>query len=78
MRYGHVWFGMAGKVLLVEFGRVLVRFVLAGMASPGVVSCAVDGSGVVWLARLGMVVLSYGELSSGLLRYGMAGKARLG
>lgn len=58
MRYGHVWFGRAGR------------------ASPGVVSCAVDGSGVglagevrscefgigwvrkgkAWLARLGVVV----------------------
>ena len=55
MRYGHVWFGMTGKVLLVEFGRVLVRFVLAGMASPGVVSCAVDGSGVGLAGEVGWV-----------------------
>ena len=46
---------MAGKVLLVEFGRVLVRFVLAGMASPGVVSCAVDGSGVGLAGEVGWV-----------------------
>ena len=34
------------------------------------------GSGLA--GKVGSGCVSYGELSSGLLRYGMAGKARLG
>lgn len=56
MRFGHVWFGMAGKVGPGSARRCMARFGIAGMVAQGLLRPVAKRRGMEWQAIKGGII----------------------